>query len=237
MNAVAKRGHTTYMTSLERILGSVLFTIYLVVLPFVTAPLFRGLERLMGRSIPDHVRNMIYYYVLFSLTLVIFWNFLGRTTGYFLGAPWRTLGTVCLGLVAFYGINELAHRVFSLIIANQTNLNDVTISAQVADAPRSTLFIIIFLAPFVEEVLFRGLVFGNLRDHSRWAAYAVSCLLFAFLHVWQFAVVSRNISYFLLMLQYLAPGLVLAWTYERSGTLWGSIFLHAAVNGLAIWVG
>ncbi len=236
MIAVAKRGHTTYMTSLERILGSVFFTIYLVVLPFVTDPLFRGLERLMGRSIPDRVRNMIYYYVLFALALVIFWNFLGRTTGYFLAAPWQTLGTVCLGLVAFYGLNELAHRAFSLIAANQTNLNDVTISAQVADAPRSTLLIVIFLAPFVEEVLFRGLVFGNIRDHSRWAAYAVSCVLFAFLHVWQFAVVSRDLGYFLLMLQYLAPGLVLAWTYERSGTLWGSILLHAAVNALAVLV-
>ena len=81
------------MTSLERILGGVFFAIYLVVLPFAADPLFRGLERLLGRSVPDHVRNMIYYYVLFALTLVIFWNYLGRTTGYFLAAPWRTLGT------------------------------------------------------------------------------------------------------------------------------------------------
>ena len=53
--------------------------------------------------------------------------------------------------------------------------------------------------------------------------------------MWQFAVVSRSLTYFLLMLQYLVPGLVLAWAYERSGTLWGSILLHAAVNALAVW--
>ncbi|MFR5405539.1 MAG: type II CAAX prenyl endopeptidase Rce1 family protein [Oscillibacter sp.] len=29
------------------------------------------------------------------------------------------------------------------------------------------------------------------------------------------------------MLQYLVPGLVLAWVYDRTGTLWTSIGLHA----------
>ena len=87
----------------------------------------------------------------------------------------------------------------------------------------------------MEEVLFRGYVFGNIRGSSRLAAYIVSCLLFAFLHVWQFAVVSHSFTYFLLMLQYLVPGLVLAWVYEHSGTLWGSILLHMCVNALAVW--
>ena len=178
---------------------------------------------------------MISYYILFALTVIIFWNYLGRTTGYFLSSPWRTLGTAAVGLVAFYGLNELCYRAIDLVLEGQQNLNDVAISAQIDDAPRSTFLIVVFLAPFVEEVLFRGYVFGNIRQHSRVAAYVVSCLLFAFLHVWQFAVVNHSLSYFLLMLQYLAPGLVLAWTYDRSGTLWGSVILHAAVNALAVW--
>ena len=109
------------------------------------------------------------------------------------------------------------------------------ISAQIEDAPHMTLLIVIFLAPFVEEVLFRGLVFGNLRRKSAAVGYLVSCLLFALLHVWQFAVVNRDITYFLLMLQYLVPGLVLAWVYDRTGTLWTSIGLHAAANALSAW--
>ena len=61
------------------------------------------------------------------------------------------------------------------------------------------------------------------------------CLLFALLHVWQFAVVKQDITYFLLMVQYLVPGLVLAWAYEHSGTLWTSIAIHAAANALSAW--
>ena len=232
---MAKKAAVSYMTSLERILGGVFFAVYLLVLPFASDPLFALLERLLGRSLDGSVRSMISYYLLFALTVVIFWNYLGRTTGHFLSAPWRTLGHAAVGLVAFYGLNELCYRVLELFLQGQRNLNDVAISAQIDDAPRSTFLIVVCLAPFVEEVLFRGYVFGNLRQHSRLAAYAVSCALFAFLHVWQFAVVNHSFSYFLLMLQYLAPGLVLAWTYDRSGTLWGSILLHAAANALAVW--
>ena len=85
------------------------------------------------------------------------------------------------------------------------------------------------------KVLFRGLVFGNLKSKSRALAYAVSCLLFALLHVWQFAVVKQDVTYFLLMIQYLVPGLVLAWAYDHSGTLWSPIALHAAANALSTW--
>ena len=223
------------MTGLERALGGIFFAVYLIVLPFVADPLFAGLSRLLGRTISENMRNMIFYYVLFALTVIIFWIYLGRVTGYFFSNFWKTIWSVCLGLVGFYGLNELSYRVLELILAGMTNLNDVTISAQIHDAPRSTALIIIFLAPFVEEVLFRGYVFGNLRATNRTAAYLVSCLLFAFLHVWQFAVVNQSLTYFLLMLQYLVPGLVLAWVYERSGTLWGSVLLHAAVNAMAFF--
>ena len=37
---MAKRAASAYMTTLERILGGVHFCIYLLVLPFVTGPLF-----------------------------------------------------------------------------------------------------------------------------------------------------------------------------------------------------
>ena len=69
---MAKRAASAYMTTLERILGGVHFCIYLLVLPFVTGPLFALLERLLGSPIPDNVQNMIYYYVLFAVTVVIF---------------------------------------------------------------------------------------------------------------------------------------------------------------------
>ena len=232
---MAKRKSSTYMTPGEQIAGVVFFVIYLLVLPFATAPAFRLAGRLLGVTISGALQNIIYYYILFAVTLIIFHGFLGRTTRHLADNLDGAGKTLLIGLVALYGLNELVYRLTNLVFTNHTNLNDTTISAQIDDAPHVTLLIVIFLAPFVEEVLFRGLVFGNLKPKSRTAAYLVSCLLFALLHVWQFAVVNQDITYFLLMVQYLVPGLVLAWVYDHTGTLWTSIGLHAAANALSVW--
>ena len=48
---MAKRKSASYMTPGEQIAGTVFFVIYLVVLPFATAPLFRLTERLLDASI------------------------------------------------------------------------------------------------------------------------------------------------------------------------------------------
>lgn len=232
---MAKKKSAPYMTSGEKIAGTILFAVYLVVLPFVTDPLFRLIGKLLDTTISETVQSVIYYYVLFAVTLIVFHKFIARTSRNFAD----NLGVACrnmlLGLIALYGLNELVYRLSAVVISNRTNLNDTTISAQIQDAPRVTLLIIVFLAPFIEEVLFRGLVFGNLKSKSRVVAYLVSCLLFALMHVWQFAVVQQDMTYFLLMVQYLVPGAVLAWAYESSGTLWASIGLHAAANALSAW--
>ena len=232
---MAKRKSSPYMSPGEQIAGTVFFVIYLGVLPFATASLFRLAERLLAVSISPSLQNAIYYYTLFAVTILIFHGFIGRTTRNFADNLGNACKAVVVGLIALYGLNELVYRLTRLLVNNHTNLNDTTISAQIEDAPHMTLLIVIFLAPFVEEVLFRGLVFGNLRRKSAAVGYLVSCLLFALLHVWQFAVVNRDITYFLLMLQYLVPGLVLAWVYDRTGTLWTSIGLHAAANALSAW--
>ena len=232
---MAKKKAASYMTPGEQIGGVVFLMIYLVVLPFATDPLFRFVGGLLDTTISATVQNMIYYYVLFAVTLIMFHKFIGRTSRNFADNLGVACRSVLIGLVGLYGLNELVYRLSNLVVSNRTNLNDTTISAQIQDAPRVTLLIIVFLAPFVEEVLFRGLVFGNLKQKSRVVAYLASCFLFALIHVWQFAVVNQDITYFLLMVQYLVPGAVLAWAYESSGTLWASIGLHAAANALSAW--
>ena len=232
---MAKSKASTYMTAGEQIAGVVFFVIYLLVLPFAAEPIFDFAGKLLGTDISSGLRSAIYYYALFAVSIIIFHKFLARTSRQALEGIGGAVKAVLLGLVALYGLNELVYRLTRVLVGNHTNLNDMTVSAQIHDAPRTTLLMVIFLAPFVEEVLFRGLVFGCLKGKSRTVAYLLSCGLFALLHVWQFAVVHKDITYFLLMVQYMVPGAVLAWSYDRSGSLWTPIGLHAAVNALATW--
>lgn len=231
-----KNEAASYMTEGEKIAGTVFFVIYLLVLPFATAPLLRLLGHLLGTQISESLGNTIYYYTLFAVTLLIFHRFIGRTTRLFFENAAAHLKVVVVGFIAFYGLNELVYRLTSAVMETRTaNLNDMTISAQIQASPRTAVLMVVLLAPFVEEVLFRGLVFGGLKARSRLLAYTATCLLFALLHVWQYAVMNQDIRYLVLMLQYLAPGLVMAWVFERSGTLWTAILLHAGVNALSVW--
>lgn len=142
---MAKRKSASYMTPGEQIAGTVFFVIYLVVLPFATAPLFRLAERLLDASISPSLQNAIYYYTLFAVTLIIFHSFLGRTTRNFADNLGNACKSILVGLIALYGLNELVYRLTRMLVNNHTNLNDTTISAQIHDAPRVTLLIVIFL--------------------------------------------------------------------------------------------
>ena len=233
---MARKAASASMNHTERLAGTIFFVVYLLVMPLLAQRLFSLFALLLDTQIGAELQNALYYYLLFAVTLIIFHRYIGHTTSRLLDNLDRAAVTLFLGLLIFYGANELLYRVFHVFFHSRANLNDVTIAAQVSAAPRTTALIVIFLAPFVEEVLFRGLVFGCLREKSAVVGYAVSALLFAFLHVWTFALSSWDASYFALMLQYLAPGLVFAWAYDRSGTLWTSILLHAIVNALALYV-
>ena len=233
---MARKAASASMNHTERLAGTIFFVVYLLVMPLLAQRLFSLFELLLDTRISAELQNALYYYLLFAVTLIIFHRYIGHTTSRLLDNLDRAAVTLFLGLLIFYGSNELLYRVFHVFFHSRANLNDVTIAAQVNAAPRTTALIVIFLAPFVEEVLFRGLVFGCLREKSAVVGYAVSALLFAFLHVWTFALSSWDASYLALMLQYLAPGLVFAWAYDRSGTLWTSILLHAIVNALALFV-
>lgn len=77
-----------------------------------------------------------------------------------------------------------------------------------------------FVAPFAEELLFRGVLYRWIRD--RWGyipALLLSSLLFGIAHVDPLVAVTAFVA-----------GLVLAWSYERSGSLWTPVLVHVVYN-------
>jgi uncharacterized protein len=91
-------------------------------------------------------------------------------------------------------------------------------------AVATTVLDTVVITPVFEEIVFRGLVFGTLRRRFGMPTAAVlSATVFAVAHgygVLGFAAVFWS-------------GLLWAWAYERTGSLWPSIGLHAADNLMA----
>ena len=159
------------MNRTERVAGTIFFLVYLLVMPLLATRIFDLLEVVLDTTINDSLRNVLYYYTLFAVTVLLFHSYLAHTSGRFLDDLNRSLSTMLLGLLVFYGANELLFRVCNVLFNSRTNLNDMTIAAQVASAPRMTALIVVLLAPFVEEVLFRGLVLVSQRKEQNIRLY------------------------------------------------------------------
>lgn len=78
------------------------------------------------------------------------------------------------------------------------------------------------VAPVVEEIVFRGLLYGWLRRRVGVAlGIALSALLFAFAH-----------GIVILAPALAVQGVILATVYQRSGSLWPSIVVHGTFNAI-----
>ena len=91
----------------------------------------------------------------------------------------------------------------------------------------ATVFLIVIAAPITEETLFRGLFFGALRSRAPfWIAAVVSGVAFGSVHLTSGDVAVAGLLSFL--------GVILAWLYERTGSLGPPIVLHMVNNSIAI---
>jgi membrane protease YdiL (CAAX protease family) len=80
------------------------------------------------------------------------------------------------------------------------------------------------VAPFVEEIVFRGVIFAGLRD--RWGqvpAILVSGVLFGIVHLDP-----------RLMIPTAVLGMALAWVYTSTRSLWATMIAHSAYNAFTL---
>jgi len=95
----------------------------------------------------------------------------------------------------------------------------------------------ILLAPFAEELMFRGLVYRFLRDrtgvmHALW----MSSVLFALIHLpyWWLSGAKAGIGLGLALLEICGIGVLLCGLYQWKRSLWTPVIYHAANNFLSI---
>lgn len=82
------------------------------------------------------------------------------------------------------------------------------------------------IAPFIEEIFFRGFVFAGLRRHWDWKTAALaSAGLFGLAHI----LPTSMLPIFLL-------GGIFAFLYQLSGSIWPAILMHALTNTMALSV-
>jgi membrane protease YdiL (CAAX protease family) len=82
----------------------------------------------------------------------------------------------------------------------------------------------VVVAPFVEELTFRGFLFNTIRRYAPvWAAAAISGIVFGLSH--------GSLTAFVPLA---GSGIVLAYVYELTGSLPASMLTHALFNAINV---
>ncbi len=141
----------------------------------------------------------------------------------------RLLGIILFALLmavvatgVMTAINDLIIKLITLVHKTPENQIPVQVLEKSTEPAQRVVFALaaIVLAPLVEEILFRGILYPLLkhRGYPRLALWGTS-LLFAAIHV--------HLATFVPLFVF---GVILVWIYERTDTLLAPILTHATFN-------
>jgi len=219
----------THMTGSERRRGWVFLALYLFVFPYMNAWAQRVLTG-DGESLAAEA-NVVYYTIIFAGVLLLFWSFLKED---FL-ALMDWLPENLFGVLAGLAGAGLLHLLVSFLPLPVADPIPQQYAGEFAMAPIPTAVLVLLLIPVVEEILFRGLVFGNLREYSVPLAYLVCVPLYALSLVWRYALDYGDPRFLLLGVLYLPMSAALTWCYDNGGSVWGAVTLHSALNAVILF--
>lgn len=142
----------------------------------------------------------------------------------FIAPTSRALGIALLAFLAYLGLEVLLAPL--LAPEQETIVEEFKASLDSTASIVITGFLFVLVAPLGEELFFRGFVFAGLRGSlPLWPAAVISGVFFGSLHL-----IGANLGVGVLIS---VLGTLLAWLYERTGTLWAPILVHTLNNALA----
>ncbi|MDD6188445.1 MAG: type II CAAX endopeptidase family protein [Clostridiales bacterium] len=217
------------MSKTELLPGAIYIPVHIIVLDFLVPLVMKA----AAPSASQYWSDLVYFSVSFLFILIVMHSYLARSFTDLVQCRMDALTAIVVGYFGYYIARWLMSLIFWIVGWN--GFPAVTgILSQVRLNSGVMPIVSIILAPIVEEVLFRGVVFGGLRHKSRALAYIVSFLVFGFYCVWSRFFSGFGWELLIDFLYYLPVSLALCWCYEKGGSIWAPVLLHMLINILSI---
>lgn len=212
---------------------------YLYFAPIIFKFLITIYSRFNSQAIDGSIN--VYYNLLITLTTAFILVVMYRD---FIIENWKIfkqnlleniIWTLTIGLVAVYFfsfIGEMFVNLFLPFDARQASNQELVVTLVSYNAG-IMVFNAVILAPIVEELIFRGLIFNSLRQKSKLWAHLISAFLFGFLHVYSY-ILSGDMSEWIKLIPYMMAGLAFSFAYERRQNIGVPILLHSIKNLIAM---
>lgn len=216
---------TSALTKKEQTAALIGLLLHLFILPRLAHAAVRA------ELISDELGTFLPYAFMALYVLLFFFRFLRRDFDPLADAPFGIVLDVAFDYFALLFFNGALASLL-ILIGRTENPNNAAVMEMAAENGGMTRAMTVFLAPLVEELLFRGFLFGSVRKKSRIAAYIVSIVCFSLYHLLGFILLEPANAIYLL--QYVPATILLCSLYERTNTIWAPVALHMLVNAMAL---
>lgn len=130
--------------------------------------------------------------------------------------------------ILMLGLMILSNMIITMFTTTMTSKNQQSIVDTLKDAPIYIFIITVFVAPILEELVFR-LSFRKIFAHTNILFIFFSGLLFGSMHVLGSL---ENLIDLLFIIPYSIPGFIFAYLYTKSKNIFVPISLHIIHNGV-----
>lgn len=129
--------------------------------------------------------------------------------------------------------NAILQTIIVALVGVNNGANQETAMFLFKSAPWTIAIPAICIAPFIEEGIFRGIIFRELRRYGFWPAALASGFSFGLLHCVG-DILSANWAGALYIFVYATMGIFMCKAYENSKNIFGAISLHMFSNIIAV---
>lgn len=198
-----------------------------VVLPIISMNLQKVIELRMAdvkmREVICELMDMAVYIIMFMCPLFVYRAFDRRYTFDMMPCRLKLSKYLPLLIPAIIALNYAASCINSVAVV-LINPNILNILPESTGTYSGYNFILNFISiaiipPFVEELLFRGLILDRLVRFGRLRAIIISSLLFALMHQNPLQIFYTFIA-----------GCVLGYLFLETGSVWSGIVVHFCIN-------
>ena len=219
-----------YMSSKNKMIFLVIYFCALICIPFF-------IKRNYGQYINYNINlyiNLIIYLILFIISICSFRDILRDNWGDII----NNKKLFCSNMFFCFKVEIFAmflQVVMAILISKvaPTNTNQNLCNQNLTNDILITVIIAVFLAPFVEELVFKYIIFKSISKKYKIGAYLITGLCFGMLHCLH-GLLSGDFAQLMLIFVYFIPAVIECYVYKKTDNIFYLLIMHMIWNAVAI---
>ncbi|NLY62379.1 MAG: CPBP family intramembrane metalloprotease [Erysipelothrix sp.] len=193
-------------------------------------------SEMIGEYLPTwaYITSSILTFILVAYTL---YPLIKESSYAYRALTWKQKILLPIGLYFLYlftaGFYMNLLELLGIVLETDNTVNQEVVMLLIDRYPVRMFFSVVIGAPIMEELVFRGLCFRTLIHRNKYLAYLSSFVIFALIHLLAGFRSGVGMSELLLAFPYGLNGLIYAYAYFKTESIYSSMSVHALSNLIA----